>query len=134
VVLGANPLLALPEPHRLREAFGKLDALAIIDVIGTESTECATHVLPALGQLERADLSVPVLPALYAQYTDAVVASTADRRAAWWYAATLGRHLVLTSSPRPSTPTSRRITTRSVPWSRVAHACRSTSSRPPRWA
>ena len=47
VVVGGNPLHALPESERVRSAFERLEVLAVVDVIGSELTRMATHVLPA---------------------------------------------------------------------------------------
>ena len=58
VVTGGNPLTAFPEPERLRAALARLDALVVVDVAENELTDLATHVLPATGQLERADLTM----------------------------------------------------------------------------
>ena len=96
VVLGGNPLIAWPQPERVAAAFRRLDALVVVDVIDHELTALATHVLPAAGQLERAD--VPTGAEVYAlesfsQYVPAVVAPAAERRPAWWILAQLGRRL-----------------------------------------
>ena len=62
VVTGGNPLTAFPEPDRVRAALSSLDVLAVIDVMHNELCSLATHVLPATGQLERADLSLACTP------------------------------------------------------------------------
>ena len=41
-----------------------LDVLAVVDVAENPLTELATHVLPATGQLERADITLAELTAL----------------------------------------------------------------------
>jgi anaerobic selenocysteine-containing dehydrogenase len=86
IVTGGNPIAAAPEPDRMRAALGRLDALVVVDVMENELTELATHVLPATGQLERADLSMyshlSVRSAM--QSTRAVVSPVAARRPAWW--------------------------------------------------
>jgi anaerobic selenocysteine-containing dehydrogenase len=96
VVVGGNPLTAFPELDRLRAAFAKLDVLCVVDVIETETSRVATHVLPAAGQLERAD--VPDYVDQYAlevasQYTPAIVPLFADRRPMWWWFGHLGARL-----------------------------------------
>ncbi|HVJ96391.1 MAG TPA: molybdopterin-dependent oxidoreductase, partial [Acidimicrobiia bacterium] len=90
-VTGGNPLLAFPQPDRLRSALARLDVLAVVDVTENDLTELATHVLPATGQLERADLTLAEPTALRAglQSTRAVVAPGADRRPVWWMFAKL---------------------------------------------
>lgn len=102
-VVGGNPVCALPGEPRLREAFASLDALVVVDVIRTDTTELATHLLPAAGQLERADL--PYLLdnyqlAVATQYTPAVVAPGYERRAVWRIFAELGARLGLDVLPR----------------------------------
>lgn len=95
-VLGGNPVTALPEVPRLVEALGKLDVLAVADVVHTDTTGLATHVLPCTGQLERPDVPHTVdqfLPVLGTRYTPAVVAPAAERRPMWWPLAQLGRRL-----------------------------------------
>ncbi len=93
IVTGGNPLTAFPEPARLRRALGSLDVLAVVDVADNELVEMATHVLPATGQLERADLSLAEHVALRSgiQYTAPVVPPVAERRPTWWIMASLGR-------------------------------------------
>ena len=95
LVAGGNPLTALPDPARTRAAFARLDALVVLDVVRSELTEAATHVLPVTGQLERADVSMleNVSYANGTQYTPSVVAAGADRRPAWWVLAQLARRL-----------------------------------------
>ena len=99
VVTGGNPIGAFPEPDRVRAALRSLDALVVVDVMENELTELATHVLPATGQLERADISmyahISVRSAM--QSTDAVVAPVGERRPAWWM---LGQ-IAASAGPRP---------------------------------
>ena len=64
VVTGGNPLTAFPQPDRLRAALARLDVLAVVDVAENALTALATHVLPATGQLERADITLAELTAL----------------------------------------------------------------------
>jgi anaerobic selenocysteine-containing dehydrogenase len=92
---GGNPLTALPEPDRVRRAFAQLDALVVIDVMDGELAQLATHVLPATGQLERADLSLAEHVSLRSgiQATRAVVAPVAERRPVWWMLGSLSTRL-----------------------------------------
>jgi hypothetical protein len=91
VVTGGNPLTAFPQPARLRAALGRLDVLAVVDVAENELTAMATHLLPATGQLERADLTLAEPTALRGglQATRAVVGAGAERRPVWWMLARL---------------------------------------------
>jgi anaerobic selenocysteine-containing dehydrogenase len=92
VVTGGNPLTAFPEPGRLRAALGRLEVLAVVDVAESDLTAMATHVLPATGQLERADLTLAEPTALRGGLlaTGPVVPRGADRRPVWWMFAALG--------------------------------------------
>ncbi len=93
VVTGGNPITAFPEPDRVRAALEQLETLAVVDVTASELTELATHVLPATGQLERADLSLTELTAVRSglQATRAVVPPAGERRPVWWMLASLAR-------------------------------------------
>ena len=90
IVFGGNPLSAFPDARRTRQALAELDALVVVDVIDNEMTEIATHVLPAKGQLERADI-----PYFYdqfsldysTQFTPAVVDPVGSAKSMWWIAA-----------------------------------------------
>jgi anaerobic selenocysteine-containing dehydrogenase len=86
VVTGGNPLSAFPEPDRFRQAVALLYALVVVDVADTELCGLATHVLPATGQLERADLTLAEQVAFRSgmQFTPPIVEPEADRRPVWW--------------------------------------------------
>jgi anaerobic selenocysteine-containing dehydrogenase len=92
-VTGGNPLTAIPQPARLVAALRTLAVLAVVDVADSPLTEIATHVLPATGQLERADITLAELTALRSglQATSAIVAPVAERRPVWWMFAALNR-------------------------------------------
>jgi anaerobic selenocysteine-containing dehydrogenase len=103
LVVGGNPITALPDEERTRRALSALDVLVVVDVIETATTALATHLLPAAGQLERADL--PWLLDAYqldvaTQYTPAVVPPAMERRAVWRIMAELGGRLGLDVLPR----------------------------------
>jgi anaerobic selenocysteine-containing dehydrogenase len=102
-VVGGNLLTAFPERERLRRALSQLDVLASVDVIDTETTALATHVLPAAGQLERADVPDYIdqyLPRVMSHYTPAVVPPVADRRPVWWIFAALAQQFGYDVLPR----------------------------------
>jgi anaerobic selenocysteine-containing dehydrogenase len=94
-VTGGNPLTAFPQPARLRAALASLDVLAVVDVAENALTALATHVLPATGQLERADITLAEPTALEprVQATGPVVAPVIERRPVWWMFAALNRAL-----------------------------------------
>lgn len=106
VVFGGNPLTAFPNTERTRKALEKLDALIVLDVIDTETTKVATHVLPTKGQLERADL-----PYYYdqfnldhsTQYSPAFVPPIGESRSMWRVTAQIADELGLSILPMPLT-------------------------------
>lgn len=95
VIGGGNPLYALPDIDRTRAAFASLDVLAVVDVADNELTALATHVLPAAGQLERADITLAENVSIRSgiQYTPAVVPPAAERRPVWWIFGQLARRM-----------------------------------------
>ncbi|MFM8862661.1 MAG: molybdopterin-dependent oxidoreductase, partial [Acidimicrobiia bacterium] len=60
IVTGGNLLTAAPDPQRMARALQSLDVLAVLDVVDGPMSELATHVLPATGQLERADFQLSI--------------------------------------------------------------------------
>ncbi|MCU0310833.1 MAG: molybdopterin-dependent oxidoreductase [Acidimicrobiales bacterium] len=103
VVVGGNPVTAFPDAERTRAALASLETLVVLDILPTETTEVATHVLPAVDQLERADttwLLDGYQLAVAAQATTAVVAPTAERRPVWWALGSLAERLGLSALPR----------------------------------
>jgi anaerobic selenocysteine-containing dehydrogenase len=87
IVVGGNPITALPDTNRTIAALRSLTTLAVIDILPTETTELASHVLPAVDQLERADLTWLLDSfqlAVSAQFTKAVVAPLGERKPVWW--------------------------------------------------
>jgi anaerobic selenocysteine-containing dehydrogenase len=95
VVGGGNPLHALPDIERTRAAFASLEVLAVVDVAESELTAMATHVLPATGQLERADLMLAEHVSIRSgtQYTPAVVPPGGERQPVWWMFGQLARRM-----------------------------------------
>jgi anaerobic selenocysteine-containing dehydrogenase len=91
-----NPALAIPGNERLRKALSRLDLLVALDVVPTETTRLATHVLPMADHFERADLVTGYLQALpFLRFAPAVVAPRGERRPQWWVFAALSRRLGL---------------------------------------
>ena len=87
IVFGGNPINSFPDANATHAAFKKLDALAVLDVVSTDTTEIATHIMPTKGQLERADIPFFVdqfNSDMSTQFTDAVVEPTPDMRSMWW--------------------------------------------------
>jgi anaerobic selenocysteine-containing dehydrogenase len=111
IVIGGNPANSLPGGERLDAALASLDLLAVIDVVETDTTALATHVLPSTGQLERADVPDYVeqyYPGVASQYTPAVLPAGASRKPVWWTCAQLASRLgteVLPGGADPDTVT-----------------------------
>jgi anaerobic selenocysteine-containing dehydrogenase len=101
IVFAGNPAVSFPDTARVNAALRKLEVLAVADVRSSPTTEVASHVLPALGQLERADLNISSSlaapsrfgPLLFGQYAPRVLPPKADRQALWWIFGELGRLL-----------------------------------------
>jgi anaerobic selenocysteine-containing dehydrogenase len=85
----------LPDIERTRAAFASLEVLAVVDVAESELTAMATHVLPATGQLERADLMLAEHVSIRSgtQYTPAVVPPGGERQPVWWMFGQLARRM-----------------------------------------
>jgi anaerobic selenocysteine-containing dehydrogenase len=80
IVSGASPLTALPESERMRAALKSLEVLAVMDVVHTPLTKIATHVFPALSQLERTGV---VAWSGRAVFAPPVLPPAPGRRASW---------------------------------------------------
>jgi anaerobic selenocysteine-containing dehydrogenase len=96
IVVGGNPIMAIPGEARLREAFPKLELLVTIDLYRSATAEMSDYVLPASDWLERADFrqgGVPLVPT--AQHSDAVVSPLGERAEEWWILARIEQELGL---------------------------------------
>ena len=103
IVVGGNPIVAFPDRDRLARALATLELVVVVDVIETDTTPHAHYLLPAAGQLERADLTLALesyTVAIGAQYTPAVVAPAAQRRLVWQIFDDLARTLGKSVLPR----------------------------------
>jgi anaerobic selenocysteine-containing dehydrogenase len=89
LVIGGNPLTAFPEPARTEKALRSLDTLVSVDILRTSIGRFATHVLPATGQLERADVVMETRTI----YAPPVIAPGGLRKPMWWILTALGRRL-----------------------------------------
>lgn len=56
IVMGANPALTFPNSRRVREALGRLEFLAVMDISHTDTANYAHIVLPAATFLEKTEL------------------------------------------------------------------------------
>jgi anaerobic selenocysteine-containing dehydrogenase len=96
VVIGGNPIMAVPGEERLRETFPQLELLVTIDLFRSATAELSDYVLPASDWLERDDLrrgGMALVPS--AQYSEAVVTPIAERREEWWILARIEQALGL---------------------------------------
>jgi anaerobic selenocysteine-containing dehydrogenase len=96
IVSAGNPLVSVPDPERLRAAFGELDLLVSIDLFVNETGRHADYVLPAATWLERDDVPLAFLPFFvrpFIQWTDAVVEPAGEAREEWQIAEALAREL-----------------------------------------
>src|SRR3954466_7448960 len=104
IVSAGNPLLSVPDPDRLRAAFGKLDLLVSIDLFVNETGRHAHFVLPATTWLERDDVPLAFLPFFvrpFVQWTDAVVAPAGEAREEWQLVESLARSLGIAPASVP---------------------------------
>jgi len=102
IVLGGNPMSAFPNTERMRRVLQRLDALIVLDVVETETTALATHILPTKGQLERPD--IPYFVDQFnldcsTQYSPAIVTPMWDVRSMWWIMAKLAEYLGMSILP-----------------------------------
>ena len=96
VSFGGNPLVAIAEPDRLRRAIRALEVFAVIGTVHDAQVDLATHVLPAAGGLERAEVLLSSQSAqlkVVSQYAPAVVPPAVARRPSWWIIGQLAQRL-----------------------------------------
>jgi anaerobic selenocysteine-containing dehydrogenase len=58
LVAGGAPIPGLANTNKVREAFGRLEFMAVIDLFMTETAKCADVVLPAAFFLERDEIGI----------------------------------------------------------------------------
>lgn len=107
IVVGGNPPTPFPDASRIDAALRSLEVLAVADVVRTDTTRIATHVLPVAGQLERSDMSLFIdqfMPNVSARYTPAVVPPAANRRPLWRVLGELGERMGLVVLPEGLDP------------------------------
>src|SRR4051794_32526458 len=104
IVSAGNPLVSVPDPSRLRAAFGKLDLLVSIDLFMNETGRHADYLLPATTWLERDDVPLAFLPFFvrpFIQWTDAVVQPAGEAREEWQIAEALADALGIAPASVP---------------------------------
>jgi len=106
LVIGGNPIMAIPGEERLRAAFPKLELVVVIDLYRSATAEYADYLLPARDWLECADVrhgGVAMVPT--AQYSDAVAEPIGERMSEAWILWRIERELGLASPPDPAAAT-----------------------------
>ena len=90
-----NPLLALPNEARAREALKSLELLVSVDVFLNETAELADYVLPAAAHFEKEDCFVTFpehQPRRFVQWAPALVDPPGEARPEWRIFMDLSRH------------------------------------------
>lgn len=86
IVISGNPMLTVPDPTRLEEAFKSLDLLVSLDLFVNETGGMSDYVLPCKDFYEHWDFGLAVSmfnPIRYINYTDKVVDAKGERRDLW---------------------------------------------------
>ncbi|MEZ4316906.1 MAG: molybdopterin-dependent oxidoreductase [Myxococcota bacterium] len=86
VVLGGEPLRALPDAGRAREAFDALELLVTVGIFGGDTADRSHVFLPAASWLERRESGVHNLaqrPLAFLRRDDAVVPAAGEARRDW---------------------------------------------------
>lgn len=98
LVSGANPMLALPDQRRTREALENLDLLVTVDTRMTETARVADYVIAATMLYERADHTALMeffFPEPFAQWAPALVSRPGEVVDDWEFYVRLGREMGL---------------------------------------
>lgn len=93
ILVGAAAITCVPEPHRMTKALKSLDALGVVDVMPSETTDLATHIMPATGTLERTDLNGLLVTPFTPTLSQPVVKPVAERMHCWQMVAQLAKRL-----------------------------------------
>ncbi len=103
ISFGGNPAGAIADTPRLRDALRSLDVFAVHDIVPTQSTDVATHVMPGTSEFEDSALVAGITHdgRRFMQYSPAAFAPCGDRRPAWWYVNELGNRLGLSIFEQP---------------------------------
>lgn len=88
-----NPVLSLPDRQRTLDAMGKLDFIAVVDIILNDTAWFADVVLPEASYLERYDPLLPVGDKIFLRQP--VIEAQGEARSALWIFKQLGERLGL---------------------------------------
>lgn len=93
LVFGGNPITSTPQPNRTSRALKALDALVVMDVVPSEMTDLATHVLPCTGPLERLEILGNLVAPYQPTLCPPVVGPVAERKHSWFILGQLAKRL-----------------------------------------
>ncbi|MEJ2708894.1 MAG: molybdopterin-dependent oxidoreductase [Anaerolineales bacterium] len=88
-----NPVLSLPDRQRTLDAMGKLDFIAVVDIIMNDTAWFADVVLPEASYLERYDPLLPVGERVFMRQP--VIEPQGEAKSALWIYKELGKRLGL---------------------------------------
>jgi thiosulfate reductase/polysulfide reductase chain A len=88
-----NPVLSLPDRQRTLEAFGKMDFIAVVDILPNDSAWFADVILPEASYLERYDPLLPVGDKAWLRQP--VIEPQGEAKSALWIYKQLGERLGL---------------------------------------
>ncbi len=83
MVVGANPVMSMPNGPRLPDGFAQLELMVALDLYVNETSRHADYILPVTTALERADINQFFMNHMvrpFAQYVDAVIPPVGDAR------------------------------------------------------
>ena len=83
MVIGANPVLSMPNGYRLHQGFAGLDLMVSLDLYMTETARHAHYILPVTTALEREDINQFFMNHMvrpFAQYVPAVIPPVGQAR------------------------------------------------------
>ncbi|EIF42714.1 formate dehydrogenase [gamma proteobacterium BDW918] len=85
--IAGNPLLSMSGEDRLKQAFGKLEFIASVDIYQSDTSAMSDIIMPATDWLERADINLVSIGTQlhpYLQYTEAMVEPGYERKEDGW--------------------------------------------------
>jgi anaerobic selenocysteine-containing dehydrogenase len=83
MVVGANPVMSMPNGPRLPDGFAQLDLMVALDLYVNETSRHADYILPVTTALERDDMNQFFMNHMvrpFAQYVDAVIPPVGEAR------------------------------------------------------
>jgi anaerobic selenocysteine-containing dehydrogenase len=104
ISIGGNPANALPDEARMMSALNSLEVFAVNDIVPTQSTAAATHILPGTSQFETDSFMRGVADDddVLGIFAPAIFDPPGDCRSVPWYLAELGRRLDIEGFSEPA--------------------------------